>query len=447
MRIYSQLLFFLAALFLSASLHSQSLSFKSCADDPEKDICNVLGERNYRLKFQEISEKLLGCAVNDSVSFEFEVNEKGILKIKNYFFMITQYDMKKFAQYFVDLGSALLPNQPGESYTWSFSLEIPTELQSYKLYSEMENPPLTTLCKDMNEKGQKACFRYLFTNAQYFYKNSNGNEDISVRYFIKKGKVVAIDFNEVPLSDKIQNSLVDAVNEQFELYTTENTWLDTEGFYIDYERYFRGDSIERREHANKKLEYFITFPQKEYYLQELLDYTGTYYFKSRDEGNEFLLNGLISAGYGNSEMVQVGRIKLSVDSLRSYKYTEGDTDHKLLNFAEVESVPVFKGCKKGETNVEKRNCFQNELLRHVSKTFVYPEEARMKNIQGKVYVAFVVEKDGSFDQIDIVRGTNVLLDIEAIRVVSEIEDCDRPAINKGEPVRMSFVLPINAKLQ
>jgi protein TonB len=124
---------------------------------------------------------------------------------------------------------------------------------------------------------------------------------------------------------------------------------------------------------------------------------------------------------------------------------EEDSD-EVLSFAVVESVPVFPGCESAKTNDEKKACFQKELLKYVSKNFNFPEMARQMGISGKVYINFVIEKDGSISGVTVARGVDKMLDDEAVRVVKSLPKMT-PAQQRGKPARMSFMLPINAKLQ
>lgn len=71
----------------------------------------------------------------------------------------------------------------------------------------------------------------------------------------------------------------------------------------------------------------------------------------------------------------------------------------------------------------------------------YPSKAKRKRIQGKVFVKFIVEKNGTLTDIEVLKGTDPLLDQEALRVVS-VSPAWIPAQHKGEIVRSQFILPI-----
>ena len=125
---------------------------------------------------------------------------------------------------------------------------------------------------------------------------------------------------------------------------------------------------------------------------------------------------------------------------------EEEESDEVLSFAVVESVPIFPGCEDSKNNDERKLCFQQKILQFVGREFKFPEMARQMGIQGRVYVNFVIEKNGKITNVEVVRGVDPLLDDEAVRVVKMLPKLT-PAKQRGKPVRMSFTLPINAKLQ
>ena len=87
-----------------------------------------------------------------------------------------------------------------------------------------------------------------------------------------------------------------------------------------------------------------------------------------------------------------------------------------------------------------------ELYKWIGEEIEYPAIARDNNIQGKVYVRFVVEKDGSIgDAFVLNKGkTHPSLEKEALRVVKKMRKW-APAQNNGKVVRSYFTIPINFK--
>jgi len=99
----------------------------------------------------------------------------------------------------------------------------------------------------------------------------------------------------------------------------------------------------------------------------------------------------------------------------------------------VEDMPDFPG---GQT----------ALRQFIAQSVKYPTEASSKGIQGKVFINFVVGKDGSVKNAKIARGVDPSLDKEALRVVNSLPKWN-PGRNKGEVVAVSYTLPINFVLQ
>lgn len=71
-------------------------------------------------------------------------------------------------------------------------------------------------------------------------------------------------------------------------------------------------------------------------------------------------------------------------------------------FAVIEDVPIFPGCEKVSKD-KRRDCFQEQMNNHIRKNFRYPEIAQEMGIQGRVYVNFIIDKDGSITNITM-RG-------------------------------------------
>ena len=78
---------------------------------------------------------------------------------------------------------------------------------------------------------------------------------------------------------------------------------------------------------------------------------------------------------------------------------------------------------------------------YIAKSVVYPEKAKTDGVQGKVYVQFVVEPDGSVGDVTVLRGVGGECDDEALRVVKSMPKW-QPATFKGNPVRSKYVIPI-----
>jgi periplasmic protein TonB len=87
-----------------------------------------------------------------------------------------------------------------------------------------------------------------------------------------------------------------------------------------------------------------------------------------------------------------------------------------------------------------------ELYAFIGKNFEYPEMAKAAGVQGKVYVQFVVGKDGSILEVKVLRGLGSGLDEEAARVVKMMPKW-KPGKQRGKEVKVRYNLPIVCKLK
>jgi protein TonB len=89
---------------------------------------------------------------------------------------------------------------------------------------------------------------------------------------------------------------------------------------------------------------------------------------------------------------------------------------------------------------------QLALRKFIAQAIKYPVIAQENGIQGKVFVNFVVAKDGTVTNAKIARGVDPSLDKEALRVVNSLPKW-KPGKQGGKPVRVSYTVPINFVLQ
>lgn len=99
----------------------------------------------------------------------------------------------------------------------------------------------------------------------------------------------------------------------------------------------------------------------------------------------------------------------------------------------VEEMPEFPG---GES----------ALREYIAHAVDYPDIAQKNGIQGRVYVTFIVSKDGSVTDARIVRGVDPSLDQEALRVLNSLPRW-KPGYQRGEAVDVNFTVPINFALR
>ena len=111
----------------------------------------------------------------------------------------------------------------------------------------------------------------------------------------------------------------------------------------------------------------------------------------------------------------------------SMKVADNDSIYQV-----VEVMPEFPGG-------------MDQMAKYLSENIKYPEEAKEKGISGRVFISFVIEKDGSVSNVEVMKSIGGGCDEESLRVVKAMPKW-KPGMNKGKAVRVSYVLPISFKL-
>ena len=132
----------------------------------------------------------------------------------------------------------------------------------------------------------------------------------------------------------------------------------------------------------------------------------------------------------------------TVTPIDSIQVLDTDVDEEEIPFILIEDVPVFPGCEGAD---DKRACFQEMIMKHVRKNFRYPELAVEMGLQGRVSIAFIIDKDGSIGNIRM-RGPHKILEKEAGRIISKLPQMT-PGKQRGRAVKVPFMMPIMFKLQ
>jgi protein TonB len=110
-----------------------------------------------------------------------------------------------------------------------------------------------------------------------------------------------------------------------------------------------------------------------------------------------------------------------------------EKDEKPEVFTYVEEMPSFPGG-------------QDEFLTYVASHIQYPEIAKRAGVEGKIFVSFVVGKDGKVSDVEVVKGIGAGCDEEAVRVIRGMPKWN-PGKQNGRPVHVKVSVPIIFKLQ
>lgn len=88
----------------------------------------------------------------------------------------------------------------------------------------------------------------------------------------------------------------------------------------------------------------------------------------------------------------------------------------------------------------------DSMYAFIQKNLIYPEKAKAEGIEGRVFITFTIEKDGSVSNVKILRGIGGGCDEAAKEVVEKMPKW-KPGKQRGKPVRFQFNLPIKFELE
>ncbi|MBP5418410.1 MAG: energy transducer TonB [Bacteroidales bacterium] len=123
--------------------------------------------------------------------------------------------------------------------------------------------------------------------------------------------------------------------------------------------------------------------------------------------------------------------EISYQNIEVEAEDEEDDDNAI--FFTAEEMPIFPG---GES----------ALMKYLAQSVKYPAIAQDNGVQGRVFVSFVIDKNGDVTDVKVMRPTDPNLDKEAIRVVKSMPKWT-PGKQRGKAVKVSYTVPINFVLQ
>lgn len=117
---------------------------------------------------------------------------------------------------------------------------------------------------------------------------------------------------------------------------------------------------------------------------------------------------------------------------------------KRNNLTTVEKQPIYPGCEDSLSREENTLCFQKGIMKHITSNFNYPSEAQDLGISERIFVNFDINPEGMVENAKVLRGNNIHLRKEALRLINLIPKMI-PAQQDGEAVSVSFTIPISFK--
>jgi TonB family protein len=173
------------------------------------------------------------------------------------------------------------------------------------------------------------------------------------------------------------------------------------------------------------------------------------YYSKKDSGylvRDYLNNKLISEGLSRLifPLIREGHWKQYSQVDGKLKNESEYIDNKLIS--NIYYVPGGSYIYNVFTYVDKNPEYEGgdyELLKFIGENTIYPDKAKENNITGRVIISFILMADGSIQGLDFLQRVDILLDAEALRVVSSIpKNKWKPAEIDSKKVNMPMVLPI-----
>ena len=133
-----------------------------------------------------------------------------------------------------------------------------------------------------------------------------------------------------------------------------------------------------------------------------------------------------------------------VINIKPIGHADGD-DSSTVPFAIIEQVPVYPGCEYAGSNSAKKKCMSNKINAHVNRKFNIAADTLLSTGRYRISVNFKIDTKGQIVDVNA-RAPSELLEAEAIRVVQLLPQMS-PGIQKGNPVKVSYSLPILFQLE
>jgi hypothetical protein len=211
--------------------------------------------------------------------------------------------------------------------------------------------------------------------------------------------------------------------------------------------FFKNGAIEKKGHYmnGKKVGNWQTYyangkiKEEEMFIDGLSDGENKYYDSTGklEETWFYVKDKLI-------KRVKANTIKPDTVSGNSSNYIEIE---KSEIYTTVDHSPCFIGTsqRKKKNSLDDEDCSKSDMYRFLGENIKYPDLAQKLNVSGKVFTKFVIEKDGSVGEVEILTGLCQSLEEESIRVIKMMPKW-KPGYQDGRPVRVYYTMPIAYKL-
>jgi len=147
------------------------------------------------------------------------------------------------------------------------------------------------------------------------------------------------------------------------------------------------------------------------------------------------------------EVEEVDKEEVESKEDKSKERKDGDEKLEVAKEVGLTRSPIYPGCAKKRSEVEKKKCLTSKMLRHIQRKFNSDlvQDVGLKQGINKIKVSFVVDKNGYANVLQV-RTDNKRLEKEAIRVIQSLPKMTPGRVN-GKTSQMKYVIPIQFKVR
>jgi len=133
-----------------------------------------------------------------------------------------------------------------------------------------------------------------------------------------------------------------------------------------------------------------------------------------------------------------------------------ESEERSLTMQDIDELPVAVGCSTESSAEERKACVFGSISKHIGDNFKYPELAEQEGLEGTIFVAFVIEKDGSVGDVKIKKSLETSSEVQEVAkeqaetqakaLIASLPKFEKAATKEGKSVRMQLIIPISLKL-
>lgn len=424
---------------VGSSISLQAPIFKNCSTSQDSVRCSEEKWSIFRNEAQQLVQSAIPYRFHDSTMVVFRVDEEGMIEIMSKIGFFSNEALDIVEKHVLRLSGNLSSSNQGTKFVLGLKFDLPGYYKTIPDLNRARNIPIFKGCESFNPKGQKACFNYFLhslTSEMGSYK-----DEMEVDLYFIKGELKAIDVQNPSFYINTNNEIYSSYLKIAKRLLDSTSIKYADNFKVRFQYQFLiGDSLKKRKFRFKKLERLSTFSDPKWFTTQLFSIANIYY-RTEPLKSKFILDNLQKYGFSDLTKVWNGEKFISIENLN----LNLKIDPEKIGRNDSHAIP--KGCEDLKSKEELAICFNKSMMSFVAQNFKFPEEARQMGIQGKVYINFCVEKNGSISSIIVAKGVDYYVDIEAIRIVSLLEDFVQPGFSDGLPIRKLYTLPFNLMLQ